>query len=740
MRFIKTISLVSFVLLFTCAFSQEKIEWRLEPGVDTLTSDNLNNLAFSIQINGKKGYFKNNQTIVPAAYEEVIYVNEYYYDLYLIKNSSKWGLFNSSQYLEELPCKYDTLIFDNDPFVKAVLKNTCAYYDLGKSKWATGFVKNCKLPPSQVPIIIADEEIEDDMMVEDGTMWAQHGGPTEPDVVAGENNYNRRTKTEASKEEKKLMLETAQKLLPGKEIVYTQKLSTNYFVFTADYKQTGVMSISPPEIIVEGKYTNIILKNGYIICFFDREYNEAEVLDTLTGKKITPRFTINPFYHPVKAIKDSLQRNYTLANIRDGASPSTKRGLYDKNYTLVIPFEYQSITFETNPNLAFCKKDNIIRLFNLYSNTFIEQEFDLLHYSHYGVDDLLVAKKGKIYFYNLKTNTLKKSKINSVEYLPADVYDTVLIVNNKKNKRQLFDYKNKSFIGKAYDSINFIHLPPDNSYGRWGQTANDIRNEDIIPQYFAYKAGNKSGLLSHTGDVYLPAVYDSIVPIKIERKKLIYLYQENLITMIYPQKEIIISDSISQIHTKEIKYINDRGSQYNYTQQSLYKRNTKWGIFNFGEDIYIPALYDTIYYLKYTYVMKQGSKYRLCFFKPSEYPAYLKEYPKTEGMSSELYDTIANWPKTYIMAKVNGKTGVYHQHGALVVPFEYTSAAYSEAPGIFSIGYKKDNKVGVLGEVKTRDYFNPVKLKQYPAVFDDYVVGNNNLIWAKYNGKWGILK
>ncbi len=720
-----------FLILFMLCFLShiicaQEIKWHFPPCADSVTEENIDGYYFSFYTNGKKGYFNGEKIAVPAKYDEIIGsdLDNYYF----IKNKNKWGIYNanSDSNKETLPCIYDSICKTDWPRTRCriVKKNECAYYNLRLNKWETKFTNNCILP--------ADEE----------TQYTSY----HKNVVI-QNTWMTREEYLKKKNDTAIIL--IRLLFKNKEMWMIEQLNDNiYFVYakfqydSINYEYKNIIIKLSSKTIITEYVSKAQLDGKNIVCTgIKNKPWLTYTIDTITGKKITPFFELvdtdiaNGYINYYWGEKSRTE--YRLAKVINKKGVSMK-GLFNKDYRIIIPFKFDDIYFPCSKDLLFCKiyyhpkvrtfnpygyninvepeihHQPTIRIFNLKTNKFIEHKFDTIQYVS-NTAPMVVRKNKKYYIYNLETD--RKTKLPFNKILSSLNEDSILIVS-KKNKIQLYNLNQRCFISSAHDSIYHVSIEPTDERYKM--------DYGFIKRAIVFKDNLTIGVLNARGNIIIPPIYDNILAYGepntsyfpnskgdfLFLKKGLYSYLYNL------DSSRIEYDSLSQLK-----------SIYKYSQNTdyWYKRNGKWGLVNKYLNKYLPAQYDTFYIYNDKYYLKQDGKYKIYNFTNSI-------------LQQEGYDTIIHLKQNDYLVIKSGKYGLLKLNKKpSIIPCIYDSIYYEcdsrnyESNGnsyVYPIAIlKKGNKFGI----SLHENYST------PAVFENYKYRNCSRMWAKYNGKWGIL-
>ncbi len=678
---------ILFILLYigvNGCFAQE-IKWAIPPIVDSLTENNLTKHWFTFSSNGKKGFACYGSSIsVPAEYTEIISGDDNHCNLYLIKNNNNWGIYDTYNHKEILPCLYDTIIRSELPLFKILKGNTYTYFNSSNLKWQTNITINSKGPKKKIEkdISLADA-------IEVNELRSDNYTTEEYDELKNFEKYLSNNKR---------FIDTI-----GNDFL-------EVYIFKREYRV--VYRISTKTIVADSIDRGFIAGKYLFVHRFKN--SESMVIDTLTGRALTPLYTKVDRSYTGYFYDNHLSRNYILAKIKD------KHGLYTRDYETIIPFDYSNILFGKNKNLVYCelKDKNSFSIFDLNTKKYIENNFDKVQY-YSTITPIVVQKGNKLFTYDLTLNKTVKLPFNRI--LNSISNDSILLVYVNKHFK-IYNLNQQCFKSESNDSIAYIKIQDENS--------NEPQSEkSYLKSLLAFRKNSKWGLINRNGTIIIESEYDSIECFSRPYHDPIYnftmngefivLKKGNYLSLFDIQKSITRLDSLTQYRIVDLLDLKTKSTDF------WYKRGSTWGKLNLTSMQNLINIADTFYLNKDIYILKQNGEYRTF--------DYRKLQPETE-----LYDTIINWIDNNYLVIKNKKFGILNKGGENRIRCQNDSIYYRTPSYWGSTKY-----IIVLIEKKRCGFrfteFSNEEPFLTPIVFDDYKIGTNGYVWAKYNGKWGIL-
>ncbi len=406
-----------------------------------------------------------------------------------------------------------------------------------------------------------------------------------------------------------------------------------------------------------------------------------------------------------------------------------KKGLFSQNYETLIPFEFDDIAYNESPDLAFCFRDtNKIRIFNLATNKFIENNFDTIIYKGMGVA-MLVRKKKQFYRYDLKTDQMKKLTFEHIKAcLPSD---SVFVVAQQKGKAQLFNLNQNRYLSRIHEDIGFMtktvmfnHFERD-LYQQAMQLTKQSERALLV-----YKENSKSGLMDRNGKIVIEAIYDSMYAFgEVDRETL----EKNIMSLFKQGKQDVIilkkGSYLSLFNPLSRKFELDSMTAFKPVKRDEYSapeywyvKNGKWGFVNRKENLYLPPAYDSFYLRDYFYVLKEQGKYRVMKVR------------RRIILEPETYDSVIALPheKRLHIVSIGQLYGLINAEGKKIVDCRFDTVFMDplHVDNLNVVVLKKDGKIDFW--LSHRDYV--------ATEAQDYRFGHNGLLWARVNGKWGVLR
>lgn len=403
----------------------------------------------------------------------------------------------------------------------------------------------------------------------------------------------------------------------------------------------------------------------------------------------------------------------------------------------------------------------IIALFVICIKNLLKKDENVTNYfteiSYYST-----YKNGKWGVINSKGETVIEPEYSEMIIIPdckRDVFVCTYEVNYSDNT-----YKTKAMnannaqLYTAYNSVEALGNCDSN---------NNVWNEDNV---LKVEKDGKYGLINLDGTEVLGCIYDKIETLK-GIKNSILVQKDNLYGLVNNQGNVILACEYTEItaltndymdgyivRNSELKYgiVNINKEQVlecKYTEikhvfgNDMYvvKENEKWMITNkLGDKTQEIDYEDIIFINSESIVAKVNGKYGIFGYDKSE--KVKAEYESIEYAFSDSY-----------IAKKDGKYGIINSKGEVLVPFEYISLTYrKDADCLFGTKLEdkntylidRNNQVKLVGaNITIHDGYIRANIngeyKFYNLKFEEKsnrdVFINNTLYVAKNDGKYGLV-
>lgn len=415
-------------------------------------------------------------------------------------------------------------------------------------------------------------------------------------------------------------------------------------------------------IVKKGKQAHIITKEGKTIYTLDKYQNEWKY----NSSQVTLFTSID------KNLKDEI----FIIN-KNG-----KMGGVSSNGKLVIPFEYDHISYQFQ-NIFSIKKQDKYGLLNSNGEILQQPKYDFIR-GH------LVSLNEK---HGILNPDLKSFRL-PIEYEPFQEFQiyqrktnkrTPLIHTKKNNREGLLDMEGRLVIPFDYQTIRFPSQNVENlivqKNDKWGII--DIKNQNVLDIKYdqiksnrewqvsmLIKKDGKYGMLNpNNGEWYIPIKYDSIHTLS---RRQILVQNDNKWGMLNDKFETIAAIKYDEIKgdegrigeiwenfvisKKEQAKINLANRRYN---PGVKQEGDKFGISDEKGEWLVPPIYDEITRKDYSYHIVKNGKVGVL----DKHREFLIE-PQYEEIRYRRY-------YNFIKAKKNGKWGIISQNNETLVPFEY---------------------------------------------------------------------
>ena len=307
---------------------------------------------------------------------------------------------------------------------------------------------------------------------------------------------------------------------------------------------------------------------------------------------------------------------------------------------------------------------------NFYIDTTGQRIFDTIIDEYHPIDSIIPTGAGYV--------SLRKNQ------------DRLLKIVSNKNSYGLVDDKGKEIIPIIYDLIQFHYKRYLSLYRKQKMTFADSWGNQLLPlkfeevrfltnRYFDVSEENKWGVYdSKTDKLIIPIAYD------------------------------------------DIDYCGGCGHKSSYIYA---KKNGKWGIIDFNNNILIPFKYD------HAHSNMRSDQWVASFKKEGNnliinIPS-TKEFDDSEFNSLEIINGV-------LIVEKNDKQAIVNKQGVQISDFEYDeiSALYTSFQNEAYLSVKKDGKYGILDTLgKTI----------VPPIYRERIIQIGDYFYIKQNGKYGVL-
>lgn len=417
-----------------------------------------------------------------------------------------------------------------------------------------------------------------------------------------------------------------------------------------------------------------------------------------------------------------------------------KYGLIDSDENVIIPFNYDSMTYNYNNSTLNISQNNKYGIIDLKGQVVLQPKYDQLantgvyqydnDRNYIGYLNLYIATKenqvvlldsnyqeisqyyDEIGYFNNETSIVKQGKqygmINTFgkEILPA-TYDGLynMYLDTYRIEREgLYGLANKNgeILSPVYNNIDYfseysIELNGSNEKralskvqlgNKYGIISND--GKLVIPtdytminlfdgRFFIAESNNQQGLYDYSGNMLLDTYYDEL-----------YVESENMFRVVKDLKIGLINDQLEMVLKPEYDALTM--NSYRRNVYVFFKQN-KYGVLTLGNpEIQTSSTYD-----------------ELLFINP----------PSTDKDSNTLF----------LIAINGGKAGIIDNYDTVVIPLKYQALAQLNARGEFMA--MKDEKWGII------NYADKVLCNfKYDAIRPTFA---NNIILVKEADKFGYI-
>jgi len=274
-------------------------------------------------------------------------------------------------------------------------------------------------------------------------------------------------------------------------------LGYNAFILHQNGKKWGYFS--QPELIDLSGYKRFIVQS--ILSQSSDKPKFLIIVEDRFGKKgvinQAGELIIKPKYSDLTVVNDTIFR----------AELGGKKGLISLNNKIIVPFEFEGITYQSSHHHFALLASKKFGTYHLISGKLIKPKFDavLKNYN----DTLLVAKQNKLGFINLSGNTISNFEFDDIQYWN----DTSALVLHQE-KWKIYLIQNRRFTDDIFESYKILI---------------ETDSEKTITTY----RSSGYGLLSNQKGRLLPEAYSQIYNIGSPQKPFYWVESHVQRTEIY---------------------------------------------------------------------------------------------------------------------------------------------------------------------------------------------------------------
>ena len=419
-------------------------------------------------------------------------------------------------------------------------------------------------------------------------------------------------------------------------------VSISYFAAFKDNKW-GVIN-SEGNVVIDPSYQEMIIvpnsKNDVFLCTYDVNYETGEYKTKVLNNKNEEIFKD---YEKIEAIQNSDENNNlwyedNVLKVKKGE----KYGLINLSGKELLKSEYTSINaLKGIKNAIIIEKDGKFGIVDNEGKTILDPIY--LEVTNLGKDNksgyIVKNENGKYGIVDYSKTQILEAKYDGVER----IYNNELYVVIEGGKQKIVNKAGEDVLTEGFDEIKKI-----------------LKNQDLG---VIYKANEKYGVMTLSGDVTLEANFDNLEEGKMGA---------------------LIATKDSKVGIVDISGSEKVPYQYNSI------------VYNEAADIYIAEdeninsnIMDSTYNIKLTGILielntekgfiklKQGDLYKYYNFKFEE---------------KDDKDILIN--NTLFLSKKDGKYGLLNEKGDVVVDYIYDDATEQNVYGF--VGVKKDGKWGCI--------------------------------------------
>jgi hypothetical protein len=403
-----------------------------------------------------------------------------------------------------------------------------------------------------------------------------------------------------------------------------------------------------------------------------------------------------------------------------------KYGLFNTALIPVLKPQYNCISYghiaSVNSVLLLIKNKKFYDIYNPLKNKVYTVHAD----SIYGIEfnNAVAIKRGKYYWYNLNTEKLLPYAYDSISLLSIK---SPFAYAWKDGLCCLFDRTTLQAKTGYFKSISnkldmFLHTP------NYLKTSYNYSAEDSI--FIVINKDNNTGILDWNGNEILPCIYEKIISFfpsvqtyfNVGEIKYFVCYKNGLGSCYSYVLKAVVFDSIIQTDT----------SLSRLNPAWLVAKNANgWQLIDVVSAKILFANADSVTEIyEGDFVLHKNGKH-FCF-SPKTNIDIVKPQLRYYNKMDKFYDYIVY---------LNNDSAFIQQHasGLTFAALRCNDIWISSRSSLWNYGffYRVGNKTGLLN-IHWGPLYSEARLDK--PLFDDLICGDNNVLWAKYNGKWGILK
>ncbi len=487
----------------------------------------------------------------------------------------------------------------------------------------------------------------------------------------------------------------------------------NYMIFSELKDSIGLID-TKGRVVLEEKYVSILQVGNNDLYIIYSSYDKCGL--SSSNKEILP-------------IEYRYLMTYGTKQYIVGQK-GEKWGILNLKGEIIVPFDYQRITITEDNQTFIGKKQNKEAHLDLKQNAIFPYQYNSLSLSD-KKDCYIVAENGKYGFVNSKGKIMIPLEYDYIEKAENGLGYTVTIGNyDEGNAKSHLLFPN----GKKFENTYSYSQP--------------FLTSDNKKCAIASQNDKKFGILDTEGNEYLPFEYDKIEYfegdnfILAKNGKYSYANAKNLKKVKFDYDFLQIVNPYSGVF-KNCFYAKQQGKmgivdnnfkvrialEYDSLARfrgndslQLARKNDKWGLVNYKNEIVVPFEYENIttYNYNYFFVYQNGKKGMINKSNKLILPYGLD---KEDGVTF-----IGN----LIYAKQNGYYGAVNLKGELVLPFDYGlyfSTYSSNHESIQICRIKSSNKIAKL------DVGNA---KIVSELYEEQVSLTTKLIALKKEGKFAF--
>ena len=387
------------------------------------------------------------------------------------------------------------------------------------------------------------------------------------------------------------------------------------------------------------------------------------------------------------------------------ASKNGKFGVLDVEGKVVVPIEYNSISFDSQRGIFEITDENKLKgIYITSSKFFLKPKYNSIYTD--GTKFINLALNGKFGLINYKGE-----EIFPIEYDKAFMESSNGFLVQKNKKFGWVSTDGKVLVPIIYDKLdNFYGEKSGFTKAQIGSLFGIIRIHDnhlIIPvefdqiyeyfgQNFLVEKNKKQGLINTDGKIVAEIDFEFIKRSNTENSPILYPFRNGFYSLVDKNGNLKFKDEIKSFH-----YILDDNYQIqafasDYPQIKVENSKGKFGVLNekTGE-ISIPTVYDEIYQnlegqKSSYYIVQKGKKWGVVNHVNETILPFDYE-------SIDFYNAHYNFEdekNVSFVAKKGGKFGAINLKKQVLIPFEYKELAKISRSGLFKA--KKNSTYSIL--------------------------------------------